>query len=310
MIGLRKWHLKATVQKLLSLLPFGSTINFWMQKYVTRGVRLTDAYVNDRLIHARDHLKHFRSYGTTLNSTLEIGTGWYPIIPLLLYLAGARDIVTLDIKRFVTPKRLVNCLKMLSRLHKSGRLADFVDVLPERIAALEQVLGMAGDRGVDEVLSDFSITYVIGDARSIPFPDGHFDLIHSNNTLEHIPESTFELILRELSRVGKPDGVHSHFVDMSDHFAHSDESITVYNFLKFSRRRWRIINNSIQYMNRLRLSDYRRLFTSAGYSIQEERLRADRPEELDTIQMHPEFANNDRDELRVTHVHFVCKVAS
>ncbi len=58
------------------------------------------------------------------------------------------------------------------------------------------------------------------------------DFICSNNTFEHIPADILSAILREFKRVIKPGGLMSHFIDMSDHFAHFDSRITIYNFLE------------------------------------------------------------------------------
>jgi ubiquinone/menaquinone biosynthesis C-methylase UbiE len=162
------------------------------------------------------------------------------------------------------------------------------------------------ERSLDGMLAALSIDYVIGDASHTVFPSGQFDLIHSNNTLEHIPAEILGDILVEMKRIGKADGLHSHFVDMSDHFAHMDRTITPYNFLRFSKRQWRLINNRLQYMNRLRLQDYRSLFQQAGYTLLHQQLRADTPELLDDIHVHPDFAVHSKDDLRVTHAHFVC----
>ena len=59
-----KWILKAIVQKGISFLPFSQKINYFFQKYVTRGVYLSDEYFEDRLIHCREHYKQFRKYSS------------------------------------------------------------------------------------------------------------------------------------------------------------------------------------------------------------------------------------------------------
>lgn len=45
------------------------------------------------------------------------------------------------------------------------------------------------------------------DARSLAFPDGHFDLVHSNAVFEHL--SDVPRVLEEVARVLKPDGIAS-----------------------------------------------------------------------------------------------------
>ena len=89
---MRKWHQKAIVQKTISYLPFSHQINFLFQKYVTKGVTLTDAYFADRLTHAAEHIAAFEKHapGKTLESALELGTGWFPVVPVSLFLRGAQ----------------------------------------------------------------------------------------------------------------------------------------------------------------------------------------------------------------------------
>ena len=65
---------------------------------------------------------------------------------------------------------------------------------------------------------------------------------------------TFFGISSKVQTDWKPDGLHSHFIDMSDHFAHMDSSISIYHFLRYSEAQWKRIDNSIQPQNRWRLS--------------------------------------------------------
>lgn len=59
---MRKWKQKAIVQKIISYLPLSHKINYIFQKYVTRGVNLSDEYFYDRLGHARDHINSYQQY--------------------------------------------------------------------------------------------------------------------------------------------------------------------------------------------------------------------------------------------------------
>ncbi|MCK4747343.1 MAG: hypothetical protein KAT15_09915, partial [Bacteroidales bacterium] len=86
-----KWLIKAVVQKAISYLPWSERINYFFQKHVTGGVHLTDEHFGLKLQHARDHhrylLRHTNDQpGRTI---LELGTGWYPIVPLLFYLTSS-----------------------------------------------------------------------------------------------------------------------------------------------------------------------------------------------------------------------------
>lgn len=56
---MKKWILKAIVQKTISFLPFKHRINYFFQKHITKGVNLGDEYFYDRLEHARQHLQNY-----------------------------------------------------------------------------------------------------------------------------------------------------------------------------------------------------------------------------------------------------------
>jgi len=81
---------------------------------------------------------------------------------------------------------------------------------------------------------------------------------------------------------------------MQDHYAFDDPRISVYNFLRYSDHRWRLINSSLHYQNRLRARDYRELFAEAGLSIIHEVLGtpdANRREQLQRVPLAPRFLN-------------------
>ena len=65
-------------------------------------------------------------------------------------------------------------------------------------------------------------------------------------------------------------GITTHSIDYSDHYARSDPSVSRLNFLRYSDAEWRPFNSGKQYVNRLRHSDYLRLFREAGFAIVEQ----------------------------------------
>lgn len=68
-----------------------------------------------------------------------------------------------------------------------------VDRVPELLAlARERAHGLA------------NVTFVEGDAESLPFEDGSFDLVGTLRTLHHVPRP--ELVVAELVRVTRPSG--------------------------------------------------------------------------------------------------------
>ncbi len=135
---MRKWILKAAVQKVISYLPYKEDINFVFQKYVTRGVDLTEGHFEFKLDAARDHIQYYRQYGSVPAQqaiVLELGTGWYPIVPTMLYLAGFSRVISIDIRTWMTTERSLVAFRKILAYHDSGRLAAYVpDIDLERLA--------------------------------------------------------------------------------------------------------------------------------------------------------------------------------
>ena len=302
-----KWILKAIVQKTISFLPYAHRINYFFQKYVTKGVQLSDAYFEDRLGHAKTHIEFWEKYsdGQPLRSTLELGAGWYPVVPLALYLYGAENIRTADITRLTNARHVQTTIRKFLEYAEDGRLSGFIRMKPERLEQLRALVEKRID--FEPLIRALHLEYLIGDARHLPLPNDSIDLVHSNNTFEHIYPGILAGLLQEFKRVVRPGGVHSHFIDLSDHFAHFDPSITIYNFLRFSPVAWRWIDNSIQPLNRLRISDYRRLYREAGIPIDAEVLRPGNVAELRSVPADALFLANSEAENAVSHGHLISR---
>ncbi|MBB4080698.1 SAM-dependent methyltransferase [Lewinella aquimaris] len=303
-----KWMLKAAVQKAISYLPFKERVNFFFQKYVTRGVDLTDQHFQYKLEAARDHIRYYNKYGTVAREqarVLELGTGWYPIVPTMLFLAGFERTVSIDIRSWMTPERQLIGLRKVLAYHDDGRLAAYLpEVRPERLAVLREIC--TSPPAVDTAISDSILLDArVMDATRLDFPDHDFDLICSNNTFEHVYPTVLERILAEFRRVLKPNGVMSHFIDLSDHFAHLDPSINIYHFLRFSRQQWRLIDNDIQPQNRLRWPDYLAMYDRLNIPVVEEEILPGSPQLLGEVAVHREYAGYTPEQLAISHGYIV-----
>jgi len=303
---MKKWILKAIVQKAISYLPYSHRINYLFQKYVTKGIYLNDEYFEDRLNHAKTHIDSYEKYADKkrLNRTLEIGTGWYPVVPIALFLYGANDINTVDISLHTNTRYIHTTIDKFLELEKQGRLSSFVNYKPERLEILKKISAEKSD-DFESLINRLYITYLIRDARDMRLPDNTFDLVNSNNTFEHIPGLILKGILKEFIRVTRTGGVMSHFIDMSDHFAHFDKEISIYNFLQFSQSKWKWIDNTIQPMNRLRIGDYKRMYAELNIPIDQQAVRKGDPDELSKIKIDPEYLVYPMEEIAVSHCHFI-----
>jgi len=306
-----KWKAKAIVQKSISYLPKKEKINFLFQKYVTKGVYLTDDYFTYKITHARDHLNYFRKCSDKdfkQSTFLELGTGWYPIIPIAMYLSDFEDIVSIDIQTWMNKESQITTIEQFVTWRADAKLAVFLPVINEaKWNVLLDILKNKDQLTKEDINKKIHLKSYIQDARKTDFEKESFDFICSNNTFEHIPKNILIPILSEFKRLIKPQGVMSHFIDMSDHFAHFDKTINIYNFLRFSQNKWDWIDNSIQPQNRMRFKDYKAIYHHLDIPITEESCRKGDLDKLKEIPLAPMYQDYTPKELAISHGYLVSK---
>lgn len=260
---IKKWHIKALIQKIISYLPFRTNLNSYFQK-ITGRVYLNDQMFTYKITHARDHVSFYKEKYPEVTSakTLELGTGWYPIVPITLYLSGFAKTISVDIYRWLTVENIKTTINKFIDWRNSGKL---MEVLPqideERWNNLVEITKDNSLHSLNEICGKFNLEVMIKDAQNLDaIESNYFDFICSNNTFEHIPKVILKNILAEFKRVIKQNGVMSHHFDASDHFSHFDPSISAFHFLKFNDSQWRLINNSIAFQNRLRVNEYQLIY--------------------------------------------------
>jgi len=153
----KKWVLKAVVQKTISFLPYSNKINYFFQKSVTKAVILADEYFNDRLGHARDHLSAYSNYSQNKipNTCLELGTGRYPIVPISFFLAGSRQIYSVDISFLTSKERIKTTIDKFLEAESKGVLKEFVPVIEERFNVLREINSHHDLLSLDEIYLNF-----------------------------------------------------------------------------------------------------------------------------------------------------------
>lgn len=305
---MKKWKLKQMVQKTISYLPYSRSINYLFQKYVTKGVYLNDEYFYDRLTHAKEHLHYFKQFSTKKlpQSALELGTGWYPVVPVAFYLVGVEVVYSVDISFLTSKERIKTTLEKFVEAYTKGTLGEYLTVMSERWKTLENILKDYNTLSLEEILKKLNIIYLIEDARQLSLAEGSIDLVNSNNTFEHIYPEILIPILADFKRVtNKHHGVMSHFIDMSDHFAHFDKTITVYNFLQFSEEKWKRLDNSLQPQSRLRISEYKTIYEQLGLPIHAETSRKGDITALNTVELDSKYKTMPAETVAITHCHFV-----
>lgn len=313
-----RWQTKAIIQRAVAALPprASGSVYYAMQRCFG-GLRSGTIDPTSRMRFAIELCEAIaRQEKSTVGKTfLEVGTGWRVNMPLVFWLCGAKRVVTLDLNHFLKIPLICQDIQFLQeqgaplREEFAQRLPQFFDESRwNRLANVEIKTAL-------DLQRLFDIEYhAPADAADTALDSASIDYHVSCNVLEHIPAGVLTGILNEANRIVRPDGLVLHRVDHTDHFSHSDPSISPINFLQYGDRNWdRLAQNRYAYVNRLREDDYVKLFDSAGHHLHEVNSEVD-PEILGILekpfQVGEPFRSKSADTLaRLTSV-FVSSPAS
>ena len=285
-----RWVAKAALQRGLGVLPHGERLNYLFQRHVARSLPGGEPVVRRKLARARQHLEAF---GRPAEDAVfyEFGAGWDLAIPLSYAALGVGRQVLVDIR-------------------PSAR----VELVNETLALLEREVRSVGGpvSSLAELEERFGITYLAPrDARATGLEAGSIDFITSTDVCEHIPEADLAQIFRECKRLLKPGGTISCRIDLQDHYAYFDPSLSRYHFLRFSDRAWSLVNSPLHFQNRLREPDYRRLLEEAALEVVSWTPSGPSDEglaELEATELAPRFRNGyTPEQLGVTVLSFVAR---
>jgi SAM-dependent methyltransferase len=304
------WRHKALVQNVISALPASEKLYYAAQR--TFGDLRSDRFdpMEWWQVAARV-LQRLHSAGIPVAGKrfLEVGTGRAVGVPTALWLCGAGKTVTVDLHRYLSPALVAVSNRHICR--NPGKITEmFQDYCDPGLFQdrLGQLMAFKGDLPAFLKLIDTE-WLAPADARHLSFPDNSFDFHFSYAVFEHVPESIIRDILKEAKRLLRPEGVLSHSIDLSDHFAYSDDSITKINFLQFSDERWqRLAGNQYMYHNRLRAPEFFRLFEEEGVFIarKAENLDARSLEELKRgLPLDARFAATSPEHLAITNINII-----
>lgn len=297
------WKIKGAIHKVLAAIPMGHSINELLQIFVTKSLELTTSRFENKLNDFKRHWGHYHSFSTQQvppTRALELGSGWYPMTPIGLYLCGVDEIWTCDIAPLLKPSRIRLAMNKVVEYSDEGKLAAYwPDVIPSRIETLRHVAENKKLTTRDALLEPLGIRVLVRDARDLPLDTASVDIVTSYGVLMHIPEPILRGVLKEFRRVLKPGGVTSHWSDLCDLYSWGDSSISPLNFLQYSDAQWQKLQDPITPSNRLRASDYPRIFADCGLEVTEEILRRGDPKMIDGFVIADEFKKYGRDDLLV-----------
>ena len=297
------WMIKSALQRGISFLPSSHKWNELFQKHVTKSIELTQDRFEERVSFCSRHLQYFstlRSPAAETFTAMELGTGWYPTVPVGLFLCGASRVWTYDIAPMLAADRVHRLLRKYDDLIRSGSLQKILpQALPDRMKQLSQLVEKSRNEPPYAFLEKLNIYARVQDAHQTGLDPGAVDLFVSTSVLQYIPRPVLANILGEFQRVATSGGVTSHYLNLIDQYSYFDKSITPFNFLKYSESRWTYFNSPITWQNRLRISDYRELITQAGFKLEKETSDSGQASDLNKVQLAPEFQKYSQADLLV-----------
>ena len=302
------WRVKGIVQKALSVAPGGPRLNDMLQ-LTLGGLRDIDATVDSKVVDDWVVLaRQLRELNVPIADAVlvEVGTGWFPVLPMCFALAGARTCHTFDVSRHLNPRLTARAIARL-KAHVEA-IADAAGASVADVERRYQCLSAAPD--AHAALHRAGVRYhAPADAAHTGLAPRSVDAVFSNSVFEHIPRRGIAAILLETARIVKREGVSLHSVNCGDHYAYFDRSITPINYLKYSDRQWSLWNNRLLYQNRLRPVDFLQLAEDAGLQIVSSRFT---PKErllklLPAFVLAAQFRSYTPDQLCATSIDFAAR---
>ena len=241
------WKIKSLLYNIFSFLKLKKTF-YLTQKYITKRSK-----VNISSIH-----KMWKYHGDAIESNnienlLEVGAGKSLEQNIYLsYLFKNRIYqTTIDINNMLDFELFNSASLQISRLLNIK--------YPGKIKTIKEIRNV------------YNIKYIAPQStRDLIKINSKFDICLSSTTLEHFAEKDLDIYLNDAKKLIKKNGLLSSIIDYSDHYSHTDKTISPLNFLQFSKKEWEKYNNSFLYQNRLRHRDYVKLFKKFNYEIVQE----------------------------------------
>ena len=129
-----------------------------------------------------------------------------------------------------------------------------------------------------------------------------FDLVLSTSVFEHLTEP--ETLINSLAQLTSPTGSHLHFIDLRDHFFKYP-----FEMLCYSNTVWKRWLNPTSNLNRLRIFDYRNIFSRDFSKIEIAAEERDIESfSISRARIQKQFISGDDEEDSITQIHLVASM--
>jgi hypothetical protein len=221
----------------------------------------------------------------------EFGSGWFPSMPYFFkYKFGAKKVLTFDINEHFKKETVLELNKLFSKIYNCEIISN-----PDNKYRLPD--------GV-EYFPNYNIV-------NKDIPD--VDVVFSRYVLSHMNENDVDALHKKMKVALKKGSYVIHFISPSDLRQHNDCSLSLQDFLKYSKEEWDKIHTKYDYHNRLRLPQFLEIFKKYDYeivhldyeSLNKETKRYDL---FKKVQLHEDYKKYSDEELTAGNIFVVLKV--
>lgn len=224
-------------------------------------------------------------------TVFEFGSGWFPSMPYFFkYKFKAKEVLTYDINEHFQKKTVLSLNAIFSKKYDCN--------IESR---LNHKYGLPN--GI-EYIPNYNII-----AQAIPVAD----VVFSRYVLSHMNEIDVIELHKKIKNQLKKGSYIIHFISPSDLRQHGDSSISLQEFLKYSKFEWENIHTKFDYHNRLRLPQFLEIFKTCGFELEHleyesTKVGSKQYDLFKKVKLHEDYIKYSDEELTAGNILVVLKV--
>lgn len=227
---------------------------------------------------------------------LDLGTGWVHVLSVFSAFLREDELHAFDASDLRNWRSFQPTVK---------KIAEQVLALPLNDAAKARVRRQAGllleAPDFDHAYRVMGLRYRCSSNGLLDYPDNTFDRIMSLDVLEHVDSDLFPAAAREWRRVLRPGGDFVAQVGLDDHLAFFEGSVGSKRYLRYSQRTWnQLLGNSVQYINRLTVSEIVAILRDVGFTI--DMIETDASGDTSLGEVHPDYRYQSEADVRAVRL--------
>lgn len=228
---------------------------------------------------------------------VELGSGWVLSHSLVLYLLGAKRVITTDVQRIADLSTLFQSINLSTLSIIRDVLSPFEDhnLIRERLNNLVAIKSFSID-----VLNGLGIEYIAPIDLTINLLNTKFDFVYSNSVLEHVPVDDVLPLLNNVASNLSNSGNMIHSIHLEDH----KNMDSPFDFLSEPSQKFSIeVQNNRG--NRIRCSQWNDIFSQVkniDYKFIYQWSRLDKKLPI----VDPSIKYQNIEDLKISHIGILC----